>query len=284
VAYRAPTIGGRLASSGLVCHYCGSSLPAPQQCPACGEEETLEPIGAGTEKVEETFRALFPDVPVDVLDRDAAQKPGGAAAVLERFGRGEVQVLIGTQMVSKGHHFPAVALAAVLLADTYFNFPDFRSVERTYSLLTQLAGRAGRGERPGRVVIQTYHPEHYAIQAALHNDDEGFAAEEMRFRRMFHYPPFSRMVQLLWSDTVRQRAETGLGELARNIEAHPLAGALRLAGPAPAPLERLRGRWRIQLLLRAESGALLRQILTEVLPDTTAHSALTIDVDPLQLT
>ena len=125
------------------------------------------------------------------------RRPGGPAALLERFARGEIQVLIGTQMVSKGHHFPGVSLTAVLAADAYLGFPDFRAVERTYNLLTQLAGRAGRGDRPGRVVIQTWHPDHYAIQAALHQDDEGFAREEMRFRRVFHYPPYTRMVQLL---------------------------------------------------------------------------------------
>src|SRR6185295_5398927 len=144
----------------LVCHYCGSALPAPERCPTCSEE-ALEAIGAGTERVEETFRELFPGVAVDVLDRDTARRPGGPAAVLERFARGEVQVLIGTQMVSKGHHFPGVSLTAELAADAYLYFPDFRAVERTYNLLTQVAGRAGRGEKPGRVVIQTYHPDHY---------------------------------------------------------------------------------------------------------------------------
>ncbi|HEV2845601.1 MAG TPA: primosomal protein N', partial [Thermoanaerobaculia bacterium] len=146
----------------LVCHYCGSMLRAPQSCPAC-HEEALEAIGAGTERVEEDFKELFPGVPVDVLDRDTARRPGGPAALLERFARGEIRVLIGTQMVSKGHHFPGVALTAVLAADSYLSFPDFRAVERTYNLLVQVAGRAGRGERPGRVVIQTWHPDHYAI-------------------------------------------------------------------------------------------------------------------------
>ena len=265
----------------LLCHYCGSTLAAPERCPVCGEE-ALEPVGAGTERVEETFRELFPGATVDVLDRDTARRPGGPAAVLERFAQGQVQVLIGTQMVSKGHHFPGVALTAVLAADAYLGFPDFRAVERTYNLLTQLAGRAGRGERPGRVVIQTYHPDHYAIQAALHQDDAAFAREEMRFRRVFHYPPFTRMVQLLVRDKNRERAATAIGELAADLAAHPLSRIVRLTGPAPAPLERLRGEWRFQLLVRAAAGRDLHRLIREVVPVNPPFD-LVIDVDPQQL-
>ncbi|MCB1037270.1 MAG: primosomal protein N', partial [Acidobacteria bacterium] len=198
--------------SKVICHYCGSAQPEPSRCPAC-QEEALEPIGAGTERLEEQFQEIFPFATVDVLDRDATRRPGGAAAVLERFGQGKTQVLIGTQMVSKGHHFPRVALTAVMSADTYLSFPDFRAVERTYNLLVQLAGRAGRGERPGKVVIQTYHPDHYAIRAALRHDDEAFAAEEMRFRRTFHYPPFTRLVQVLLRDTNRHRGAERIDDL-----------------------------------------------------------------------
>ena len=265
----------------LLCHYCGSTLAAPEKCPVCSEE-ALEPIGAGTERVEETFRELFPDARVDVLDRDTARRPGGPAALLERFGRGDIQVLIGTQMVSKGHHFPGVALTAVLSADAYLGFPDFRAVERTYNLLVQLAGRAGRGERPGRVVIQTYHPEHYAIQAALRQDDEGFAREEMRFRRVFHYPPYTRMVQLLVRDKDRDKAWSLISELAADLSAHPLSRSVRLSGPAPAPLERLRGQWRFQLLARSASGRDLHRLMREVLPPNPGYD-LVIDIDPQQL-
>jgi len=265
----------------LLCHYCGSMIPAPTRCPVCSEE-ALEAIGAGTERVEEDFRELFPDVTVDVLDRDTARRPGGPAALLERFDRREIQVLIGTQMVSKGHHFPGVALTAVLAADAYLSFPDFRAVERTYNLLTQVAGRAGRGERPGRVVIQTWHPDHYAIQAALRQDDEGFAREEMRFRRVFHYPPFTRMVQLLVRDKNRVRAETLIKSLAADLAAHPLSRGVRISGPAPAPLERLRGEWRFQLLARSADARGLHRLMEEVLPKNPGFD-LVIDVDPQQL-
>lgn len=265
----------------LVCHYCGSMIGALAKCPACSEE-ALEAIGAGTERVEEDFKELFPGVTVDVLDRDTARRPGGLATLLERFGRGEIQALIGTQMVSKGHHFPNVALTAVLAADAYLGFPDFRAVERTYNLLTQVAGRAGRGERPGRIVIQTYHPDHYSIQAALRQDDEGFAREEMRFRRVFHYPPFSRMVQILVRDKSRERAQSLIVGLAADLAAHPLSRSVRLSGPAPAPLERLRGQWRFQLLARSSNFRDLHRLLEEVLPRNPGYD-LVIDVDPQQL-
>jgi len=232
--------------------------------------------------VEERFAELFPDVRVAVLDRDTARRPGGAAAILDRLARGEAQVLIGTQMVSKGHHFPRIALAAVLAADSYLSFPDFRAVERTYTLLTQLAGRAGRGDRPGRVVIQTFHPEHYAIQAALQHDDARFAAEEMRFRRVFHYPPYTRMVHLLVKDRKRDRGWARIQELAERVAVHPLAAGVRVSGPSPAPLERLRDEWRFQLLLRDASGAKLRRLLQSVLPDG-AERDLVVDVDPYDL-
>jgi primosomal protein N' (replication factor Y) len=265
----------------LLCHYCGSTISLPSRCQTC-KEEALEPVGSGTERVEETFKELFPEVPVDVLDRDTLRKPGGPAAVLERFARGDVRVLIGTQMVSKGHHFPGVSLTAVLAADAYLGFPDFRAVERTYNLLTQLAGRAGRGDRPGRVVIQTYHPDHYAIQAALHQDDEGFAQEEMRFRRVFHYPPYTRMVQLLMRDKDREKAWGAIRELAADLAAHPLSRHARITGPAPAPLERLRNEWRFQLLVRSAAGKDLHRMLRDVVPQSPAV-ALVVDVDPQQL-
>ncbi len=265
----------------LQCHYCGSHRPVPERCPECGES-ALEPIGAGTERVEERFAELFPGVAVDLLDRDTLRQPGGVAPVLERFAAGASQVLIGTQMVSKGHHFPGVALAAMLLADTYLGFPDFRAVERTYTLLTQLAGRAGRGDRPGKVVIQSYHPDHYAIQAALTNDDAAFAEAEMRFRRIFHYPPYTRMIQLLLRDTDRERGEASLRDIAGRLRAHPLADGMRILGPAPAPFERLRGRWRFQLLLRGPSGSRLRALVRDIVPQPTP-SELMIDVDPYDL-
>ncbi len=265
----------------LLCHYCDHGRVAPSACPTCGEA-ALEPIGAGTERVEEQFKEIFPGIDVDVLDADATRRTGGAAAILEGFATGRSQVLIGTQMVAKGHHFPNVALAAVLFADSYLGFPDFRAVERTYALLTQLSGRAGRGDRKGRVVIQSYHPGHYAIRAALVCDDAAFAREELRFRRTFHYPPFTRMVQLLAQHRQRHRAETGLREIAKRLLAHPLAADVRIAGPAAAPLEKLRGKWRFQLLLRGVSGTRVRRLVREVLAEMP-NPDVSVDVDPYDL-
>ena len=264
----------------MLCHYCGSMLPVPKRCPSCGEA-ALEAIGAGTERVEDDFRSLFPGVEVATLDRDSTQRRGGVAAVLERFRSGRTRVLVGTQMVAKGHHFPNVPLVAVMSADTYLGFPDFRAVERTYNLLTQVAGRAGRGDRRGRFVIQTHHPEHYAIQAALHHDDDAFAREELRFREIFHYPPFTRMVALLLQDRGRERAESRMREIARRIERHPLARGLRIVGPAPAAFEKLRGRWRFQMLLRGASGRRIRRLLEDL--GLLEIRELTIDVDPQDL-
>ncbi len=271
--------GGR--GEQLICHYCDSRLAVPARCPVC-RAETLEAIGAGTERVEEALQQLFPNAAVDVLDRDALHRGGGPAAILERFQRGETQILVGTQMVSKGHHFPRVALTGILSADSYLGFPDFRAVEKTYALLTQLAGRAGRGERPGRMVIQTFLPEHYAIRAALLQDDAAFAEQEMRFRRIFHYPPYTRMVQLLLRDRNRERGLERLTEIARRIARHPRAGELRVTGPATAPLERLRGEWRLQLLVRSAQGGVVRQVVREALGEKP-HPGLTVDVDPYHL-
>lgn len=265
----------------MLCHYCGSGLPIPERCPSCGGE-TLEPIGAGTERVEERLAELYPGVPIDVLDRDSSKRRGGPAAILERFGRGETRILVGTQMISKGHHFPGVALTAVLSADGYLGFPDFRAVEKTYSLLTQIAGRAGRGDRPGRVVIQTFLPEHYAIRAALDRDDAAFAEQELRFRRVFHYPPYTRMIQILTKDRNRERAFERIEGLARELGRHPLAGGFRITGPAPAPLERLRGEWRFQLLVRGERGSALRQAVRDLLGERPPPG-LAVDVDPFHL-
>ncbi len=264
----------------LICHYCGGHAPVPRVCPECGED-ALQPIGAGTERVEEEAKKRFPAATVDVLDRDTTRRVGGAAAVLERFRSGRTEILIGTQMISKGHHFPNVALAAVLTADSYLGFPDFRAAERSYALLTQLSGRAGRGDRAGRFVIQTYHPDHYAIQAVLNQDDEAFASHEMRFRRTFHYPPFTRMVQLVVRDRNRDRGRSRIEELAAAARRHELAAGVRFSGPAPAPLERLKGQWRFQFLMRSANGSDVRSLARAVAPAPAAD--LTVDVDPQDL-
>ncbi|MEM6456408.1 MAG: primosomal protein N' [Acidobacteriota bacterium] len=269
----------------LICHHCDVERPVPRRCPSCGEA-ALEPIGAGTERVEQRLRAHFPEAAIDILDADAGQRPGGVAEVLMRFGSGTTQLLVGTQMVAKGHDFPRVALAGVLSADSYLGFPDFRAVEKTYALLTQLAGRAGRGDRPGRVLIQTYHPTHYAIRAVAQHDDRAFADEEMHFRRAFHYPPFTRMVQLLGQHKDRDVLAAAMTEIARALRdrARDHAPDMRLTGPAEAARPRIKNRWRMQILLRDPSGARLRQLVRAVLPTRPPGGIdLVVDVDPLDL-
>jgi primosomal protein N' (replication factor Y) len=265
----------------LVCHYCGQRSLRPNRCPDCGGA-LLEAIGAGTERVALRFAELFPGVPVGVLDRDTARRRG-AAAVVEDMQTGRIQCLIGTQMVAKGHDFPQVTAVGVLSADSLLNFPDFRAAEKTFQLLAQVAGRAGRGDVPGTVHVQTFHPGHPAIRLAAAHDVDGFAASELEFRRSFFYPPFCEMASVLVSSPVRERAEAAAAELGAAIGdgRHP---GLRLSGPAPAPLERLQGRWRFQLLLRAPDRRAVLSALEAAIPERAAAGVqVAVDVDPQDL-
>lgn len=262
----------------LSCHYCGFEEPIPRRCPSCAGE-VLDHIGIGTEKVAARVGQLFPEARIDILDRDTTRTPGQLLATLERFAAGASNVLVGTQMVSKGHHFPRVTLTIVVNADNLLGFPDFRGSERTFQLLAQVAGRSGRGEQAGLVAIQTYHPEHHAIQATLTHDAEVFAREEMRYRQAFRYPPLARLALVRFEaereDAARQATEAAGAAIAG------LGGGLRILGPAQAPLARLRERWRWQLLLLTPARPLLRQALTRIaalpLPRTVRRI---IDVDP----
>lgn len=233
----------------LLCHYCGDFVPRPRACPACGSE-VLMPVGFGTERLAERFAEIFPAIPYAVLDRDAAARRGGAVRVLADFESGAAQALLGTQMVAKGHDFPNATVLAVLDADAILSFPDFRSAERTFQLVTQAAGRVGRGERPGVVAVQTARPEHEAIAAAVAQDHARFAEGELRFRRTFAYPPFSQLLLALWTAKELPEAEAA-ARAGRAAVGH--LSRVRLLGPAPAPLERLKGLYRVQLLLKSDS-------------------------------
>jgi primosomal protein N' (replication factor Y) len=264
----------------LVCHYCGQRVPRPARCPECGGA-LLEEIGAGTERVAERFAALFPGVPYAVLDRDTARRRGHAA-VLEEVASGRAACLIGTQMVAKGHDFPGVTAVGVLSADTLLNFPDFRSAEKTFELLAQVAGRAGRGASPGTVHIQTFHPQHPAIRHAATHDVDGFARQELEFRRAFFYPPFSELAAILVSSTDRARAESAAADVGRALRSG--GQKLALSGPAPAPLERLQSRWRFQILLRASDRKRILAALEGAIPDRPpAGVRIDVDVDPQDL-
>ncbi|HEY7376698.1 MAG TPA: primosomal protein N', partial [Polyangia bacterium] len=238
--------------SRLVCHYCGRLQHVPQQCPSC-RSTRLERMGIGTERVEAIVRERFPDARVARLDRDTAGGgpgagggSGGLQAILARMHAGEIDVLVGTQMVTKGHDFPGVTLVGVLRPDQTMNLPDFRAAERTFQLIEQVAGRAGRGDRPGRVVIQTYDPEHPSIVAAATHDYEGFARAELAAREETGYPPFSRMIALRIDarDGAKAKAAAHVAaEAARQAGAGAgAAAAVTVRGPAEAPLAMLRGR------------------------------------------
>jgi primosomal protein N' (replication factor Y) (superfamily II helicase) len=268
----------------LICHYCGLRKPIPTKCEMCGGE-VLQPIGFGTEKVAERFVREFPGIAVEVLDRDSTRKKGELVRILDRFRTQHTQALIGTQMLSKGHHFPNVTLTAVLNADSILGYPDFRSAEKTFYLLTQVAGRSGRGELRGKVMIQTAFPTHYAIQHATRHDYEAFYEAEIQFRRTFHYPPATSMIALLFRGERAELVQRAASECGQMLEeaVRPLAGT-RVQGPAPAPLSRIKGVWRYQILLRSpQRNALRRAVEAVVVPRKWRGVDVAIDVDPINI-
>jgi len=267
----------------LVCHYCGRRGAAPQRCPRCGGA-VLHPEGIGTERVLEKFLTIWPGISADRLDRDTIRRRGGAAAVLDKFERGDLRVLVGTQMVAKGHHFPNVTLTGVISADGLLGFPDFRAAERTFQLLVQVSGRAGRGEKPGRVLIQTFYPQHPAIRHAIAADTDRFFEEELRLRKAFHYPPFTRVIHLVSSSSKRESALEDIEALGAALVSQPEARFHRILGPAPAPIEKLNGKFRFHILVRGENRKALRALVgaaLEAVPSPKGHSVdRVVDVDP----
>ncbi|MGQ9495321.1 MAG: replication restart helicase PriA [Thermoanaerobaculaceae bacterium] len=262
----------------LVCHYCGFTMFPPPLCPRCGGGLLVD-VGAGTEKVAELLKRHVPNATVGILDRDTAHTPARLLATLADFSSGRIQVLVGTQMVSKGHHFPKVTLTAVINADNLLGFPDFRGAEKTWQLLVQVAGRAGRGERPGRVVVQTYHPEHHAVQAAATQDVEGFLQKELTFRRAFRYPPVHRMVLVRFEAAKESPALRAAEAAFRQLPSLP---GLRVLGPTPSPIPRLRGRYRVQMLFLGSSRQLVREALQAACKGKLpAGVRRIVDVDPV---
>lgn len=264
----------------LACHYCGARRPVPTRCPRCGGQ-ILEAIGAGTERAAERFEKLFPGVRFARLDSDTSRRRGAAQAVIGAMESRSIQALIGTQMVAKGHHFPGVTAIGVLSADTILNFPDFRAGEKTFQLIAQVAGRAGRGERPGTVHVQTFHPENAAIRAAVSQDTAGFARQELEFRKTFFYPPFCELASVVVSGADREKAHA----LAREInEAAAASSELRVSGAAPAAIERIKTRWRFQVLLRSRSRRSILAALERAIPEVSPSGLrVAVDLDPRNL-
>jgi primosomal protein N' (replication factor Y) len=266
----------------LVCHYCAYEQRVPKLCPKCSSEH-LYFQGEGTEKVEAMLEKLFPGAKVARLDRDTVRRKNAHTTILRRFQSGETDILTGTQMISKGHDFHNVTLAAILSADNSLSFPDFRCAERTFHLLSQMSGRPGRGELPGQVLIQTFHPEHYCLRLVAQHDYDGFFEKEIRFRKVMHYPPFTSLANLLVRDRNLEKAACLINSIGRILQ-NLAGGQVRLLGPAISPLAKLKGEHRLQLLIKAKT----RQQLREVLKQSLAHaekegletSKLHIDIDP----
>ncbi|MCB9574680.1 MAG: primosomal protein N' [Kofleriaceae bacterium] len=273
-------------SDRLMCHYCGFGQRVPDACPSCKALETIDRKGLGTERIAEAVATRFPTARVARLDRDVASG-AKVEGVLAKVARRETDILVGTQMVTKGHDFPGVTLVGVLLADTGLSMPDFRASERTFQLLTQVAGRAGRGDRAGRVIIQTYKPEAAAVACASRHDYVGFFDAELVSRGELGYPPHGRIAALRIDgpDPARVVAEAErLGALAAAVArgAGPGAGAVEVLGPVEAPLARLRGRTRWQLWLRsADRGALRRVIRALATAEVAGGIRVGVDVDPV---
>jgi primosomal protein N' (replication factor Y) len=263
------------AGAGLHCHHCGYSEPEPEVCPACGSPE-LSRIGAGTQKLERELARRFPELELIRLDADTAARPGALAEALARFAATDSAVLLGTQMIAKGHHFPGVALAAVVDADAGLSQPDFRAEERTFQLLTQLAGRSGR-DAPGRVLIQSFQPDSECVRFAARHDVDGFLAAELERRRELDYPPFRHIVRIVASGPEQSEVMRLLGEIRDGIPDEDLIG--------PAPLLRLRGRHRAQLVAKSTRprriASAAAQLLQAAAPAMRrAEMSAVVDVDP----
>jgi primosomal protein N' (replication factor Y) len=266
----------------LTCHHCNHQRAVPLTCPIC-QSRRIKFFGAGTQRVQEALQELAPDARVLRWDRDTTTDYRTHDLILDRFTRHQADVLIGTQMVAKGLDLPMVTLVGVVSADTALNLPDFRAAERTFQLLAQVAGRAGRGPGGGQVVLQTYTPEHYAIRSAAQHDYAGFYAQERAFRQQMAYPPFARLARLVREDANQARCRDRARELARllnqTIRQHRL-GDIDLVGPAPCFFQRLRGRWRWQILARAPHPASDLFKLFDLAPLPTGWH---LDLDPLDI-
>jgi len=263
------------------CHYCNYALPVPKTCPQCAGPY-LEQAGFGTERVEKEIHGCVPSARVGRLDRDAARRRGAALALLRRFATGEVDVLVGTQMIAKGHDFPNVTLVGVVSADVGLWFPDFRAAERTFQLLTQVVGRAGRGGARGDAIIQTLYPDHYSIRHACRQDYAAFFADELAYRKAMRYPPALALVNAVVRGATGGEAMAGAAEIVRRLRRHD--GRFRVLGPAVAPLGRLRGEHRAQLFLKGTHRRAMRAALVAALADLPElQRRVVIDVDPISV-
>ena len=271
------------ASGRLRCHHCGADQPLPPRCPVCGFK--VKAVGQGTERIEEALAGIFPGVAIARLDRDVVRRRGDLEAVVERMASGEARILVGTQMVTKGHDFPNVTLVVVLNADQGLFSTDFRAPERLAQTIVQVAGRAGRGAKPGEVLIQTEFPEHPLLQNLLAAGYDGFATAALAERAQAAWPPFSRLAAVRDSAQTREAALAFLGE-ARTLA--PAPRGVRLLGPVPAAMAKRAGRYHAQLLIESADRGHLHGFLDAWLPQVEQLKSArrvrwSLDVDPLEL-
>jgi primosomal protein N' (replication factor Y) len=274
------------SENSIICHYCNHRQSTPSRCPECGGK-FIHYVGEGTEQIEEMLRKRFPALRIARLDRDTTSRRKLFERTILEFAAGDLDMLVGTQMLAKGHDFPNVTLVGVVSVDVGLALPDFRSAERTFQLITQVAGRAGRGERAGRVLIQTYHPDHYALRHACAQDYEGFYGEEIRYRRTMNYPPFVALASLVIHGKEFSRVQAAAADLRKALDTANDDRACRILGPAPAPLSRLRGEHRMQLLIKARSRPRLREIVDAAIADASAQGvdsrSVRLEIDPINL-
>jgi primosomal protein N' (replication factor Y) len=268
----------------LRCHACGASQPLPVACPSCGGTDLRE-LGEGTERIEDEIAKVVPGARVQRMDRDTVRARGAHENILRKFDLGEIDVLVGTQMIAKGHDFPRVTLVGVLGADHALGLPDFRAGERAFQLLTQVAGRAGRGRLTGRVIAQAFDPGHPVLLHAAKQDYEAFFDAELRYRRALRYPPLAALVQIIVAEAREAQAWRIANDVGAALEAAS-AGRLTITGPGPAPIERLRGLYRMQILVRSAGRRRLVETVAEALlpfEATAGRRAIHVDVDPVSL-
>lgn len=267
----------------LNCHYCNSYLHPKDICPNC-KGAGVKYLGTGTQRVEEDIRLLLPELSFQRMDRDTTQKKLSHYRIIKQMEDKKIDVLLGTQMVAKGHDFPDVTLSAVIAADIALNMPDFRTAERAFQLFTQLAGRAGRGEVPGKAYIQTYEPEHYVFEYVLKHDYNSFYKKEIELRRELSYPPFSKLLRIILNFKTKDAANKNVKVIASRIGKlnHP---GIEILGPAPAPIEKIRNLWRWHIILKGKNAKALRQTAAVILEKTgdIKEMKIEVDVDPINM-
>ena len=274
-----------------LCHHCGFSKSGASRCNRCGSSK-IKRLGVGTERLEAEIQKRYPQARIARMDRDTTRRRGQMVKILKALRERRIDILVGTQMVAKGHDYPHITLVGIICADLSLSMPDFRAGERTFQILAQVAGRAGRGQTPGRVILQTYNPGHFSIEAARHQDYDAFYRQEIEFRKALGYPPFARMIQLRISGRDKKRTAAHarrLGDQCRQlIQADPACAGLDILGPIEAPLVRIADQFRWQLLVKGDGVQQLHSLVRELLfgqrsPGRTSEVTVAIDVDPLFL-